>query len=1857
MSDDSDEEGTSLSLTSFLFGNINKDGELADTDTFEADTVSKLKGLDQLLQGTSGIQEIIQEVKSEAKAPEDDTTADDVDKKAEDAEDFSNIDEAISDDSEEEETEPNQKNGGKEESPSADDKQLMPPPQQLLPRPPSQPKQAPSYVAPLANMLPEKYKGKNVKDFYPEFRENAVLQFSKLFPIKDSHKPRTWKSLKKRRIKREEKGGDDDLPPIKRSRGWNLNIAPPPEDPEAYAVDDAVLFRQPMQLTKPVPQSPPKEEDLSKKGPKPTDWRWGPAQYWYDMVELPPDIDDYDYGLKSVQDLLKDEAKSAAKKEEDLGRGKKSDPVGSSKADTGSTKEEPSAAPTKIEYPTDAFHMVTQVAWEDDIIWNGEEIRNKVLSKLNSKASAAGWVPSSINRTAVSFSQQRPGVKPELQIRLATLGKKLPERDDDTWYSIFPVENEELVYGRWEDEVIWDSDNMPKKLKPSIVSLDPNDENIIIAIPDDIDPDTLPNEEPARKIKIIQKHVKKSKLLLNRAGIISVVEEESPPPPPKNDDRDPFYIGNDEFYQAKEPASLIKVATGGTLLQHATPSVQLTAPFIPTHMGPIKLRQFHRWPLKRYSHGPLSHYLAFHGVQSLYKHQRKMEKWRTEEREEAGGGDIFLMRQPKDLSGKDGDIILMEYIEEFPPLMGFVGMSSKIKNYYKRKPENDKGPKELKYGDLTYAHTSPFLGTMTPGQTIQAIENNMYRAPIYPHQLPKTDFLIIRTRNEFSIREVNAFFSTGQECPLYEVPGPNSKRANNFIRDFLQVFIYRLFWKSRDNPKRIKMDDIKKAFPAHSESSIRKRLKPCAEFHRTGPDSNWWVMKPGFRLPTEEEIREMVDPEQCCAFYSMISSEQRLKDAGYGEKFILAQEDDENDNIEVKMDDEIKCAPWNTSRAYVQAMKGKCLLQLTGPADPTGPAKEGFSYVKIPNKPTNKEEQEAQPKRTVTGTDADLRKLPLKDAKAILRKNGVPEEEIKKLSRWEVIDVVRTLSTEKVKAGEEGADSFKFSRGNRFSIAEHQERYREDCQRIFEVQNKVLASEEVLSSDEDVTSSEEEEEEEDLDEMGKNIENMLSNKKTNKQFLTEREEAERRKLQKVMMENRIEDKHKKKKDEELDGVEDSSNPAFNQVLRITRTFKDANGKEYTRTELVRKALVIETYTKVRDTKDEAFIKQFATADDQVKEDMKKEKRRLQEQLRRIKRNQEREKHGVQKAPIRKKEKIKPDLKLKCGACGQTGHMKTNKACPKFTGAGMEGYPMLGNEYDQVDRKPDESVLNLLQSDDLVTSEGTKIKISEKVLRHAEEQRKKELQLKIPKEILKANKRKRAGTGKHCDYLDKRAYGPVKRRRTDPVISFSSFLETLLGEIRNMPESQAFLYPVSLKTVPDYLDKVKFPMDLQTCRENVQNRKYHSRGEFLADINQICENSAAYNGENSIITINSKLVLDLVILRFRENDEYLMRLEKQINPLLDDDDLTALTYILSEIMEKNIKIMQESWPFMKPVNKKAVKDYYEVIKQPMDLETMTLKIKTRKYHSREAFMKDLELIYTNSRTFNGETNEFTIKAKKVLDATYTYINQFQDHCSHLESKIRDTQQRAMDQAEMDSLGTSLGGDEYTSGEKKKKKGFPGKLEDDLEYSSDDEDEWDDVDDSQPGPSGFSVSLDPNAAHTGLPGNIVVKSDPGLLQDDVMVKSEPVDMEAYYGGTNIQTAGPVFNIQTGQDGTFYAEQSNAALAQPLNLLQAGGMNLNLPGFPGYQMEVQPGLEIPQDQQVDENYDPTDFLQGLGGVGGGIQGLQPGADMSDVVVPRAQNGDQNLHNDLAVSDDSDIGESDDSKLNTSQEDMMAF
>ncbi|XP_016954099.1 transcription initiation factor TFIID subunit 1 isoform X2 [Drosophila biarmipes] len=1726
-SDNSDDEGSignGLDLTGILFGNIDSEGRLLEDEGeggggtgFDAElrenigSLSKL-GLDSMLlevidrKEAEPLSEDEEEEKPEASASgglsvfdalkagvKSDEKEDGAVRAQDDAIDYSDITE-LSEDCPRTPPEDATSYGDLEDAIPAskveakmtkDDKELMPPPSAPMrsgsgsgtdepakqnegSSPGGDTKSSDAKDAdrkldtPLADILPSKYQNVDVRELFPDFRPQKVLRFSRLFgPGKPTSLPQIWRHVRKRRRKRNQSrdqkltntGGSDSPSDTEepRKRGFSLHYASEPTPEECMSDDEDKLLGD-FNSEDVRPEGPENGENSDQK-PKVADWRYGPAQIWYDMLEVPDSGEGFNYGFKtktatsSSQPQTKDERRVNSPDEE---------------------AEEPSIA-------DDAFLMVSQLHWEDDVVWDGNDIKAKVLQKLNSKTNAAGWLPSSGSRTAGAFSQPGKTSLPVGNSSGSSKGSaasskkaqqnaqaKPAEAPDDTWYSLFPVENEELIYHKWEDEVIWDAQQMSKVPKPKVLTLDPNDENIILGIPDDIDPSKINKSTgPPPKIKIPHPHVKKSKILLGKAGVINVLAEDTPPPPPKSPDRDPFNISNDTYYTPKtEPTLRLKVG-GGNLIQHSTPVVELRAPFVPTHMGPMKLRSFHRPPLKKYSHGPMAQ-VAPHPVFPLLKTIAKKAKQREVERIASGGGDVFFMRNPEDLSGRDGDIILAEFCEEHPPLMNQVGMCSKIKNYYKRKAEKDSGPQDYVYGEVAFAHTSPFLGILHPGQCIQAIENNMYRAPIYPHKMAHNDFLVIRTRNSYWIRSVNSIFTVGQECPLYEVPGPNSKRANNFTRDFLQVFIYRLFWKSRDNPRRIRMDDIKQAFPAHSESSIRKRLKQCADFKRTGMDSNWWVIKPEFRLPSEEEIRAMVSPEQCCAYFSMIAAEQRLKDAGYGEKFLFAPQEDDDEEAQLKLDDEVKVAPWNTTRAYIQAMRGKCLLQLSGPADPTG-CGEGFSYVRVPNKPTQtKEEQESQPKRSVTGTDADLRRLPLQRAKELLRQFKVPEEEIKKLSRWEVIDVVRTLSTEKAKAGEEGMD--KFSRGNRFSIAEHQERYKEECQRIFDLQNRVLASSEVLSTDEAESSASEES---DLEELGKNLENMLSNKKTSTQLSREREELERQELLR-----QLDEEHggpsgsggvKGAKGKEEAGQQLLATSNQGRILRITRTFRGNDGKEYTRVETVRRQPVIDAYIKIRTTKDEQFIKQFATLDEQQKEEMKREKRRIQEQLRRIKRNQERERlaqlaqnqklqpggmptslgdpkssggHSHKErdsgykevSPSRKKFKLKPDLKLKCGACGQVGHMRTNKACPLYTGMQSslsQSNPSLADDMDEQSEKE-----MAMDDDDLVNVDGTKVTLSSKVLkRHVGDDGKRRsgsssgLTLKVPRDAM-GKKKRRVGGDLHCDYLQ-RHNKTANRRRTDPVVVLSSILEIIHNELRSMPDVTPFLFPVNAKKVPDYYRVVTKPMDLQTMREYIRQRRYTSREMFLEDLKQIVDNSIIYNGQQSAYTLAAQRMFSSCFELLAEREDKLMRLEKAINPLLDDDDQVALSFIFDKL-HTQIKQMTESWPFLKPVNKKQVKDYYTVIKRPMDLETIGKNIESHRYHSRAEYLADVELIATNCEQYNGSDTRYTKFAKKILNYAQTQL-EFAEHCAQLENNISKTQERARENAP--EFEEAWGNDDY------------------------------------------------------------------------------------------------------------------------------------------------------------------------------------------------------------------------------------
>lgn len=60
---------------------------------------------------------------------------------------------------------------------------------------------------------------------------------------------------------------------------------------------------------------------------------------------------------------------------------------------------------SKTSLENEVFLMVTQLQWEDDIIWNGEDVKHK--GTKTQRASLAGWLPTSMTRNANAYNAQQ----------------------------------------------------------------------------------------------------------------------------------------------------------------------------------------------------------------------------------------------------------------------------------------------------------------------------------------------------------------------------------------------------------------------------------------------------------------------------------------------------------------------------------------------------------------------------------------------------------------------------------------------------------------------------------------------------------------------------------------------------------------------------------------------------------------------------------------------------------------------------------------------------------------------------------------------------------------------------------------------------------------------------------------------------------------------------------------------------------------------------------------------------------------------------------------------------------------------------------------------------------------------------------------------------------------------------------------------------------------------------------------------------------------------------------------------------------------------------------------------------------
>ncbi|XP_011630303.1 histone acetyltransferase KAT2B-like [Pogonomyrmex barbatus] len=90
---------------------------------------------------------------------------------------------------------------------------------------------------------------------------------------------------------------------------------------------------------------------------------------------------------------------------------------------------------------------------------------------------------------------------------------------------------------------------------------------------------------------------------------------------------------------------------------------------------------------------------------------------------------------------------------------------------------------------------------------------------------------------------------------------------------------------------------------------------------------------------------------------------------------------------------------------------------------------------------------------------------------------------------------------------------------------------------------------------------------------------------------------------------------------------------------------------------------------------------------------------------------------------------------------------------------------------------------------------------------------------------------------------------------------------------------------------------------------------------------------------------------------------------------DYTDMSECLYNSLNNVLNSVKVHSAAWPFVEPVDKDEVPDYYDHIKYPMDLKTMEERLKSKYYVTRRLFIADMIRIFTNCRLYNSLDTDY------------------------------------------------------------------------------------------------------------------------------------------------------------------------------------------------------------------------------------------------------------------------------------------
>ncbi|CAJ0759751.1 18452_t:CDS:10 [Entrophospora sp. SA101] len=647
----------------------------------------------------------------------------------------------------------------------------------------------------------------------------------------------------------------------------------------------------------------------------------------------------------------------------------------------------------------------------------------------------------------------------------------------DNTGSIIGYRNLELESGEWINNILWDNRNIDNDASPlySRLILDMNDPNILF-------------EQPGED-KIIKIHKYKT----------------------SDDNKENYLQYNVENVERRNCRKRLNF--GQMFIRHSLPALKLHPQYFKTKFTKSEIRALHR-PTIQVPVGEVVHF------RKIRRHHRKNKRKLRSKHEK--------MKRPKDLSLKDNEeFVLLEYSEEYPPILSNIGMGSLLLNYYRKIDSND-----------TY--------------------------------IPANIFVV------------------GQTFPMQEVPSPPSRKAKATIAARIQATALRLMKRNRYHI--VTHDQLLKRFPDYKEDTIRSRMKVAELVRKKGTDNNIqiWKLKPSRGVPSEKEIRKILNESQRALKESKLAVEEQL-------------------------------APWITTRNFLNATQSNAMLKLHGEGDPTGKG-EGFSFIRISMK-----------------------------------------------------DIF-------LKAGESAKDKLenKPKSGHKYTIG-----------RIWNAQFSSLSKREDSTSFIDQSRYNNDLSDMFVDQQDINNEDNEDNEDNQVDSDVDMENVEMNDLMESAMPDQTQSPESMMDYDDITSVDGSITSRTNydcsshrnRALVINRSIRSDNGEKRWTKEYITDPSVINAYIRQRQVIEEQTLNTETLEPTNDEERNERLKKRIQDQLARLKRNQERRQQRLAVREAKKAAKLsaagnvtsassivkekKTETTRRCGNCGALGHMKTNKKCPLY----------------------------------------------------------------------------------------------------------------------------------------------------------------------------------------------------------------------------------------------------------------------------------------------------------------------------------------------------------------------------------------------------------------------------------------------------------------------------------------------------------------------------------------------------------------------------------------------------------------